>query len=439
MFTNNNKTPSKSFLDVSETSTADQREKMDTTEPQQKQNLAIANSEKDEKIAELQRNLEQALQLISNLQNQLAKLQVQKTSYSPINSDAEDELVAEETAWLLPKNKKRKAASSPESSKSPIGTQNKNLIKTTKIPKPPPIVVSNIKNYSEIKNNLQTKNLKFNATMMNNNQLKINVDTESSYRELTKTLEESKREWHSYENKQERPIRVMARYLHPSCDPNEITQELKQRGFKIISAENRLKKTKEGFLKLPLFVLTFEKSEDIKNIFDIQYLCHMKVKIEALRTNKLIPQCKICQRYGHTQNFCHRAPTCVKCAGNHLTTECPKPRNTPAKCSNCAEAHPANYRGCIVAKELQKRRNGVTKSKDQSKKPRIIVSNNVKSGISFAQTTKGKQENFPSTSSQEDNSPVMQMLQNMMEMLNKVSERMDRLEARYTSTVPKNK
>jgi hypothetical protein len=43
----------------------------------------------------------------------------------------------------------------------------------------------------------------------------------------------------------------------------------------------------------------------------------------------------------------------VKCTGKHLTKDCDKSKETPPKCVNCGNGHPANYRGCIVAKELQ--------------------------------------------------------------------------------------
>src|ERR1044071_1059837 len=106
-------------------------------------------------------------------------------------------------------------------------------------------------------------------------------------------------------------------------------------------------------VNLPMFILTFDKSEDIKKIYEIKYICHMKVKIEALRASNLIPQCKKCQRYGHTKNFCNRDFVCVRCSGNHNSTQCTKTKELPDKCCNCGD--PANYRGCVIAKQHQKR------------------------------------------------------------------------------------
>jgi hypothetical protein len=37
--------------------------------------------------------------------------------------------------------------------------------------------------------------------------------------------------------------------------------------------------------------------------------------------------------------------------------KCQKPEQNYPKCVNCGEAHPPNFRGCVVAKELQKNQN----------------------------------------------------------------------------------
>ena len=54
------------------------------------------------------------------------------------------------------------------------------------------------------------------------------------------------------------------------------------------------------------------------------------------------------------KNYCRNSPKCVKCAEQHLTSECPrKVQDDAVKCANCRDQHPANYRGCSVYKKLQ--------------------------------------------------------------------------------------
>ncbi|XP_044779755.1 uncharacterized protein LOC123327409 [Drosophila simulans] len=66
-------------------------------------------------------------------------------------------------------------------------------------------------------------------------------------------------------------------------------------------------------------------------------------------------QCYRCQGYRHTKNSCMRPPKCMKCAGDHLSSCCTKPRTTPATCVNCSGEHISAYKGCPAYKaEKQK-------------------------------------------------------------------------------------
>nr|XP_039154119.1 uncharacterized protein LOC120285497 [Drosophila simulans] len=66
-------------------------------------------------------------------------------------------------------------------------------------------------------------------------------------------------------------------------------------------------------------------------------------------------QCYRCQGFRHAKNSCMRPPRCMKCAGDHLSSCCTKPRTTPATCVNCSGEHISAYKGCPVYKaEKQK-------------------------------------------------------------------------------------
>lgn len=120
----------------------------------------------------------------------------------------------------------------------------------------------------------------------------------------------------------------MVRNLHPSTPVEDISKELVEKNYKIQEVVQKFRKNvinnKVEYSRLPLYTLVFDNSEDINRIYNIQHINHMKVKIEAIRNNKIIPQCKKCQRYDHTQRFCNRKLNCVKCAGNYLTVKCTK-------------------------------------------------------------------------------------------------------------------
>ena len=334
----------------------------------------------------------------------------------------DEEELAHETEWIVQKNKnkrknnpkKRKAESSPEmdtSTKSPklvdktapvSKPKEKNVVKK---PKLPPVILSNINDFNNVQEVMSSQNIKYEIKLLNNKQLSIKVFSEIDYRSLTKAINEAKFEWHSYENKVTRPCKVIARGLHPTCKPEIILNDLKALGFNVLSVVNITKKKKVNDKQitdsLPLFTLTFDHSEDIKKVFSITHIVNTRVKIEAIKKQKdQIPQCKRCQRYEHTQSFCKREARCVKCAGSHLTIHCTMDIKAPAKCSNCHEAHPANYRGCMVAKELQKRRFARKKVDVTKPKQQKVSTPKLTRGVSYSDVARNNTSGSASVSSQ---------------------------------------
>jgi len=70
--------------------------------------------------------------------------------------------------------------------------------------------------------------------------IKGNVADREVYRMMTDILLEGRYDWHSYEDKHIRSIRVMARNLHHSCNPGRIVSDLQARGYKVTDAANKL-------------------------------------------------------------------------------------------------------------------------------------------------------------------------------------------------------
>lgn len=389
---------------------------------------------------------------LEDLQHQLNKSQEQKTADlenknvttekpMPIEYETDEEELAKETEWVRQKSrKKRKLNSSSLSSPPQQGAESsenpKQNEKPKKQPSPPPIVVENIKNYQQFYDLLSINITKdtFIMKMLNGEKVKINSYNDDSYRSITKLLLQNNCLWYSYENKQDRPIRVMAKNLHFSCLPNRIVEDLTAKGYKIEEAVNKLSwKSKEP---LSMFMLSFQKDEDIKKIYGIKSILGCKVDIQPLRTSKLIPQCKRCQAYGHTQKYCSKEPRCVKCTGKHLTRDCNKPAEAKPKCVHCGEPHPANYRGCIVAKELQNIknkniRNNVSVPNSQgpsaNKDKRPIANKHVIKNVSYAQMTKGVQP--PTQSQVKPTSPNMnEKINTIINLLTTFDERLKKLE-----------
>jgi hypothetical protein len=235
-------------------------------------------------------------------------------------------------------------------------TNTQPIVKFTspKDPKPPPIFVYGVINFNDMAKYL-SKTIaedQYYCKVQSNDTIKIYVSTPDSYRRIVKQLQDDKIVYHTYQLKQERAYRIVIRNLHHSTPTTQITTELEKRGHEVRNILNvKHRATKEP---LPLFFIDLEPKENNKTIYDIEFLCNMRITVEAPRQRKHIVQCTRCQSYGHTKTYCTKPYACVKCGENHNTTTCTKPSDTPAKCALCGGSHPASYKGCEVYKNLQK-------------------------------------------------------------------------------------
>lgn len=251
---------------------------------------------------------------------------------------------------------------------SPVRTSYSDKLKKTAIP---PIFVSGVQNINTLINCTTTLDSETNPVFQTlaSGEVKINCPDINSYREVTTKLlefQKNKRHdlygigFHTYRCKNEKPYQVVIRGLHPSTNIDEIKQELSLTGHEardiiniiikrkipIKTANGAEKKYKAVQTPLPLFYVNLSPKENNKCIYETTHLLHTKVKIEAPRKKKEIPQCKTCQQFGHTRNLCAKSPKCVKCGENHLTSMCKKSKEAPCKCANCGGEHTANWKGC---------------------------------------------------------------------------------------------
>lgn len=402
---------------------------------------------------ELRYSLEENKQLkiwIKELQKQIDDLKlnhctnakkVQSNKKTEIEYQTDEEELAKETEWIRVKHstKNRKMNPSPEVSAAKslqpaIQTQPaRNKI-------PPPIVVENIDSYESLYAALTSEIVvdRYQIKLIKEDSAKINTKDADSYRSTIKILKENKYSFHTYENKQTRPIRIMMKNLHQTCKPQSIIRYLQEQGFKVIEVINKIGfKTKKP---LNMFMVTFENCEDINKIYKITHVLGTKVDIEALKSSNLIPQCKNCQSYGHTKKYCARHARCVKCTGKHSTDKCDKKDDEVPKCVNCGGTHPASYRGCIVAKELQMMRNARTSQ------PNAVIPSNSNTDVTNRKIEKpsssAKSIN-PSTSMTYANviksavtsqtSQAQNAQQNVDQVLQLILEKVSSLEGSFTS------
>lgn len=85
-------------------------------------------------------------------------------------------------------------------------------------------------------------------------------------------------------------------------------------------------------------------SSNNDDIFRLTGLLHTRVVVQEINTKKQPTQCKRCQLYGHSHNYCHLSFRCVKCGVKHDTKLCTKSLEIKPTCALCKGEHPANYR-----------------------------------------------------------------------------------------------
>ena len=268
-------------------------------------------------------------------------------------------------------NKRRRVNRSPSSEPEEIPLQNSfSLLKPEQsdqnphnqekvgIRKPPPIILYAVQNIGKLSELIEGVLQKTDYTykIVNRTQLRVNCNSIDAYKKLMQLIREQKLIGHTFTRKDERPYRIVIKNLHPSTPIEAITEAIENTGNKI---KGEVINAKHGPSKKPLFTwfVNLEPSPNNAAIKNLRYIYNTSITIEDPKRKKTIVQCKRCQQYGHTRNNCTRPFRCVKCAGNHNTTDCPKKdRTIPCKCALCHEEHPANYKGCKVFLEIQERK-----------------------------------------------------------------------------------
>lgn len=106
----------------------------------------------------------------------------------------------------------------------------------------------------------------------------------------------------------------------PQMKPEEIAKELTELGYTPIDILP-IKKKNDPMPDFPVWIVKYITWE--------KYRCHR------------------CQRFGHGSKNCNMDPVCVKCAKQHLTTDCQNKAGVDEPtCANCGDKHVASFSRC---------------------------------------------------------------------------------------------
>lgn len=292
--------------------------------------------------------------------------------------------------------------------------------------KPPPVTIYKVGIIEHIHKLLQdiTKG-QYEIKTVAYETVKVQVHDAESFGKLIKELDSRNTEYHTFRPKSEKSFRFVMRGLHHGTDINSIKEALLELGHEAVNIHNIKHRTTKN--PLPLFYIDIKPKENNKEVYSIRNLNNNIVQCEPPHAKRIIPQCTRCQSFGHTKTYCRRAFRCIKCAGYHEAKDCSrKTRDNQVKCVNCNNAHPANYRGCIVHQQLQQRLYPALREKKNPQQLQFISDHQIRPGMTFAQAVnnnnnvQGAQHN-PATPTY--NQPINNMAK-LEEMLSKLMEQM---------------
>ena len=189
----------------------------------------------------------------------------------------------------------------------------------------------------------------------------------ADYLILKKHFDQNQTHYYTFHPKAEKPIKAVIRHLPGETPAEDIANELLALGYKVHNVRQMTSTRQQAggsqSQALPLFVITLERNEKSQQIFKLTHLSHIIIQVEAYRARTGLTQCYNCQQFGHVWANCKQPPRCLWCGGGHRHKECPEKENNNSSpsCCNCKltegeRPHPANYRGCKLAKEEMLRR-----------------------------------------------------------------------------------
>jgi hypothetical protein len=176
----------------------------------------------------------------------------------------------------------------------------------------------------------------------------------TDYSAMKSYLEKNNLQYFTFSPNSEKPIKAVIRHLPLDTPAKVISNSREGLGFSFINVRqlttNRTAPNGETHLEtLPLFLVTLIRNAKSQEIFKLNCLNHIIIKVKSYRVQSGLTKCYKCQKFGHVWANCKQLPRCLWCGGGHLHRECPEKTNTESmpRCCNCTliegeEPHPAS-------------------------------------------------------------------------------------------------
>lgn len=194
------------------------------------------------------------------------------------------------------------------------------------------------------------------------NAITVFVTNTKDFKAILDTFKQHRINCFTHQLPEARTTKVMVRGL-PETDVEDIAEALAAFNIRPITIKT-IRMPPQQFHRQAKYLLHFPKeSITLDELRQVRHVNHHRVYFD-LHTRQRVPmQCKNCQKYGHGQANCFRTPKCVKCAGAHTSSMCPRSKTTTnpggrlaladLRCANCGDRHTANFHGCPARRTIK--------------------------------------------------------------------------------------
>jgi len=212
----------------------------------------------------------------------------------------------------------------------------------------PPILVNDVKEIVPLleKLNYTAGVSSYTTRAIEGNGVRIQAKDMTAYNKIKEVLVANGLPLFTNQPKSERGFRVIIRHLHHSTPCSWIVEELLKLGFQARFVRNMTNPATGGPMRMFEVEIVMAKDGSHDKILSLKQIGGQRVDIERKNRTREPVQCYRCQGFRHAKNSCMRPPRCMKCAGEHLSSCCTKPKTTPATCVNCSGQHISAYKGC---------------------------------------------------------------------------------------------
>jgi hypothetical protein len=136
-------------------------------------------------------------------------------------------------------------------------------------------------------------------------------------------LEENNFQYFNFSSNSEKPIKAVIRHLPPDTSAEDISNSLEGLGFSVINVRQEMtnRRAPNGQTHLetpPLFLVILKRNAKSQEIFKLNSIKHIIVKVESYRAQTGLTQCYNCHNFGYAWANCKQPTRCLWCGEGHL-------------------------------------------------------------------------------------------------------------------------